>query len=193
MNQLLTREEIKLDQQDYSEDETLCMIKETSPLDYEKMVLMLESQDFSLIYNNIDEKINKESIHYNKVEDKRANTLKSRWNCFHFKMNDVMNQIFPETYFVALHWDIPIVMKMLFSPEWKIRIPIKEDIIFKLMEGNQCHDNIKELYDNKEISEMCEGYVLSKDGVWRNHSWGIDKDDNVVETTELRLCYLTYK
>lgn len=69
-------------------------------------------------------------------------------------------------------------------------MPNEENIVFIEMEPGRCHDNVEILYKKKKIKEQCEGYALSKDGVWRNHSFGIDDNGNIVETTEKRLCYV---
>jgi hypothetical protein len=34
------------------------------------------------------------------------------------------------------------------------------------------------------------GYALAPDGLWRQHSWGVDAEDGrIVETTVRRVCY----
>jgi hypothetical protein len=38
--------------------------------------------------------------------------------------------------------------------------------------------------------QACTGYALSKDGIWRSHSWCFDrKTYRVVETTKKRVAY----
>lgn len=43
---------------------------------------------------------------------------------------------------------------------------------------------------NKMILDICTGYALSKDGIWRQHSWcQLKKTKQVVETTIKRIEY----
>ena len=42
---------------------------------------------------------------------------------------------------------------------------------------------------------VCTGYALSDDGMWRQHSWCIDKrprTTKIIETTEPRVLYFGY-
>ena len=129
-------------------------------------------------------------LQVDKIGERHFNVLRNRWNSYHCRMNYVLNRIVPDTCFVAIPWDKEIVLKMLTSTEWNIRIPEQDDIIYVEMEAGKCHDNVKQLYDECQIEEPHEGYALSKDGLWRNHSWGIDANGKIVETTEKRLCYV---
>lgn len=56
-----------------------------------------------------------------------------------------------------------------------------------------CHGNAANLwYYNMHTTRICTGYALSKDGMWRQHSWlvWIKKDGNtIIETTESRIAY----
>jgi len=68
----------------------------------------------------------------------------------------------------------------------------------KMMRGEpcQCHSNSANLWDNnRDISYLCTGYALSKDGMWRQHSWCVvrtPKSYKVIETTEPRISYFGY-
>ena len=58
-------------------------------------------------------------------------------------------------------------------------------------EASQCHTNVAALWvhDRKQI-RIVTGYALSKDGLWRQHSWALDgRDNKVIETTIPRLLY----
>lgn len=65
------------------------------------------------------------------------------------------------------------------------------------MSMSQCHANVAELYENRQITAIATGYGLSydPDGIrlWRQHSWGVltgtDDVPEVVETTEPRKLY----
>lgn len=65
----------------------------------------------------------------------------------------------------------------------------------KMMRGEpcQCHTNSANLWnENSEVLQICTGYALSKDGMWRQHSWCVlktPKSYKVVETTVSRVSY----
>lgn len=52
----------------------------------------------------------------------------------------------------------------------------------RLVEGGRsCHANVAKLWIDGEIKAIGTGYALT-DGLWRQHSWGLDDDTTVVET-----------
>jgi hypothetical protein len=57
-------------------------------------------------------------------------------------------------------------------------------------EDNGCHANAAILWVDGTVIAIGTGYALSDDGLWRQHSWGIDADGTVVETTFERQLYL---
>lgn len=68
------------------------------------------------------------------------------------------------------------------------RFPAKS----KTMRGerSQCHMNSACCWDeNRELCTICTGYALSRDGMWRQHSWVFTNNGVVVETTEKRVAY----
>ena len=65
----------------------------------------------------------------------------------------------------------------------------------KTMKGEpcQCHLNSACCWDeNRDLCRICTGYALSKDGMWRQHSWVFTNDGTVVETTEKRVAYFGF-
>lgn len=65
----------------------------------------------------------------------------------------------------------------------------------KSMKGQpcQCHSNSAFCWDeNRNLCTICTGYALSRDGMWRQHSWVWTNDGVVVETTEKRIAYWGY-
>lgn len=56
---------------------------------------------------------------------------------------------------------------------------------------SRCHENVAHLWQEGE-NQICTGYALSADGLWRQHSWLLEQDGTVVETTELRELYFGY-
>ncbi|HEV2643050.1 MAG TPA: hypothetical protein VGT98_10095 [Candidatus Elarobacter sp.] len=66
-----------------------------------------------------------------------------------------------------------------------------DDAVQDIAEDSQCHFNsgMQHLLNPKGRAIMT-GYALSEDGMWRQHSWIYDRDDDaVVETTEKRVGY----
>lgn len=62
--------------------------------------------------------------------------------------------------------------------------------VFK-MKTSRCHENAEALVNsNPDRYIAMTGYALSEDGVWRSHSWVIDKEHaKLVETTVPRVAY----
>ena len=54
-----------------------------------------------------------------------------------------------------------------------------------------CHSNVSALFALTDgMARIATGYALSSDGLWRQHSWGVDaRDGYVVETTVRRHRY----
>ena len=61
----------------------------------------------------------------------------------------------------------------------------------RLAEGdiNACHANAARLWIDGAVAAIGTGYALTDD-LWRQHSWGIDADGTVVETTMPRERYV---
>jgi hypothetical protein len=55
---------------------------------------------------------------------------------------------------------------------------------------NACHTNAAVLWTDGTIAAIGTGYALSDDGLWRQHSWGVDTDGTLVETTDHRTLYV---
>lgn len=58
------------------------------------------------------------------------------------------------------------------------------------MEPSACHTNTVEWYldQTEDDTSICTGYALSSDGLWRQHSWGLE-NGQIVETTIERVAY----
>ena len=53
----------------------------------------------------------------------------------------------------------------------------------------RCHSNVAFLWEaNMKKVNICTGYALSKDGIWRCHSWGWH-GSRTIETTVKRVAY----
>lgn len=65
----------------------------------------------------------------------------------------------------------------------------------RMMKGepSRCHSNSAYCWDeNRELCKICTGYALSRDGIWRQHSWVLHESRTVVETTVKRVQYFGY-
>jgi hypothetical protein len=59
---------------------------------------------------------------------------------------------------------------------------------FYKMEAINCHGNSACLM-KEGFGEVVNGYALSEDGMWRPHSWVLQKDGRLIETTKRRKAY----
>ncbi len=65
----------------------------------------------------------------------------------------------------------------------------------QLGKANDCHGNSARLWKTQpHTCHLITGYALSEhDGMWRRHSWVIDMDNHIIETTEERYLYYGIK
>ena len=59
--------------------------------------------------------------------------------------------------------------------------------------ASQCHVNTAHLWLEGRVQGIATGYALSDDGLWRQHSWGLDDHGRIVETTEERIAYFGFR
>jgi hypothetical protein len=57
-------------------------------------------------------------------------------------------------------------------------------------DDNGCHANAAVLWTDGTVAAIGTGYALSEDGLWRQHSWGVDASGAPVETTDARISYV---
>ena len=64
----------------------------------------------------------------------------------------------------------------------------------RLGEPSACHANAAMMFvRSRRKVRVASGYALSSDGLWRQHSWGIDLGDRrILETTYRRVRYYGY-
>ncbi len=63
-------------------------------------------------------------------------------------------------------------------------------VVLNKLEANSCHWNCLKLKAQHPDWIHYYGYGLSKDGLWRSHSWLVDKANRrIIETTEKRVKY----
>jgi hypothetical protein len=81
--------------------------------------------------------------------------------------------------------DMDLILK-----EGRTWTPRQSRIFLKKGASIRCHSNSLFLKEANPHLLACTGWALSKDGIWRQHSWCIDPQDwRVVETTQKRLAY----
>lgn len=127
-----------------------------------------------------------------KLEQKRIETLKSKpfWIDEHTQLQEQIETIIPGTHLVAVPWSIESTRNLLKGGLLRI-VTNSEDVIMNAMAQSGCHDNCEELLRTGMIKEYYTGYALSRDRLFRYHSWGVNFDDKIVETTEERIAYVS--
>lgn len=67
---------------------------------------------------------------------------------------------------------------------------MSRSVACNIMEDSSCHHNVSRLWIEKRkgLIGIGTGYALSGDGLWRQHSWGVQRD-SILETTKERLEY----
>lgn len=104
--------------------------------------------------------------------------------------------------------DCQLKKKLLSIGGWAVCVPHIEPDLMKILERGRrftgrskmmkgepcrCHSNSAACWEeNKELCKICTGYALSRDGMWRQHSWVVTNNGVVVETTQKRVQYFGY-
>ena len=69
---------------------------------------------------------------------------------------------------------------------------VERPVTYRRMEPSQCHLNVARLWEERKkgsrLIGVGTGYALSDDGLWRGHSWGLNKR-GIIETTVSRVKY----
>jgi hypothetical protein len=85
----------------------------------------------------------------------------------------------------TLEEDIRLILR-----HGKTWAPLQKDIVVRRGEAIRCHDNSILLQAANPHLHVCTGYALSKDGIWRSHSWCFEPPTyRIVETTMKRVAY----
>jgi len=111
-------------------------------------------------------------------------TTRIWYNDAHLKMNNILQKIIPKTHIVSCIHEHFSTEKIILTGKL-----LTNTVKLFPIETSQCHDNCEILLACKKINHIYTGYALSPDGLWRYHSWGIDKNNTIIETTEPRLLY----
>ena len=96
------------------------------------------------------------------------------------------------THIVAAPGDCLNSQKDIFDQDFVMTIT-NNNFLVKLMETSQCHKNCENLFkNNDEIIQWHIGFALSNDRRWRSHSWCVNINNTIIETTVTRLAYLSH-
>lgn len=153
------------------------------------------------------------------VDEGRAEWLRSRpwYSEDHVNLQETLSKLAPGTEVVAIPLD-PLLAEFFrlwqdeskrccFVPSFVSSVLPEEEAVtyanmftpaeYKPMAQSQCHDNCIALAVVYEY-EWYTGFALSKDGLWRNHSWCINANHpsgipTIVETTDERILYVGVK
>ena len=69
-------------------------------------------------------------------------------------------------------------------------VAAQREILLERGEHCRCHQNVLQLWETTRGLDVCTGYALSKDGIWRSHSWCFDRTKyRIIETTKKRVAY----
>lgn len=126
------------------------------------------------------------------VKESRASLLRDKpwWSPSHDLINDFLKSIVKGSHLVSNPCDKDEISN--FDPSNTLIIQSnKNNTQLNIMEMSRCHDNCDILLSNGTINEYHTGFALSKDGLWRHHSWGVTSNGVIIETTMSRLVYVS--
>ena len=120
---------------------------------------------------------------------------RSYWTSYHQTIHEFLSKLFPHTTFVPFPTDLNTAValcRMIAADSDESPVPtiFPESVILRPMAQSRCHDNCAQLLYNGQCNSMVTGYALSPDGMWRYHSWCLDHECNLIETTERRIVYI---
>jgi hypothetical protein len=70
------------------------------------------------------------------------------------------------------------------------RPKLGDNVILLEVDRNSCHKNVARLFvSHPGEFRIASGFALGIDGMWQSHSWLVEKDDFIVETTVPRMIY----
>lgn len=134
-----------------------------------------------------------ERIVFEKASEDLINFLQKRpwYQPIHTQFQKFLDENVPGSCVVAMNDDesAEALTKIneIFSPV------IGNKIVMVEMVPSQCHNNCAFLHHKYPRFKLYYGWVLSDCGRWRNHSWLINQDGNIIETTEERHIYIGYQ
>ena len=93
------------------------------------------------------------------------------------------------------HVSLPVIEEDINAILTRSRAWDHPDITMRRGRACHCHGNSCDLWDaNRDRLVLCTGYALSKDGIWRQHSWcWWPGQDRIAETTTKREVYYGFE
>lgn len=157
----------------------------------------------SIKYRGKTNKMDEEWLNYCRkkgwTKDSEMKNHDSPYWKYHFsdaqynQLKDVMLQVAGEA--VCLHFEEDLMNLLERGQFFRGHNSISER-----MEPNRCHSNASILWSKYRNVSIATVYALTKDGMWRQHSWGIIQsfgivqpgNNQVIETTMKRALYFGY-
>jgi hypothetical protein len=123
-------------------------------------------------------------ITYQTEDFKKRLQAKPWFKPIHAKVNKKLQEIDSKSHIVAMPHEY-IDLKLILN-DAKLD---ESTVLYLPLESSQCHNNCDFLLAQKLASNIYCGYAMSKDGLWRFHSWGKAESGEIIETTEPREKY----
>ena len=114
------------------------------------------------------------------------------YTSYHDMLNEILNKIAPDTQVLAEKFEHYTFTKEEFENATLFDIK-KCNYRFNPMEKLNCHNNSVRLCIYNPFYNVYTGYVLHKDGIWTFHSWVVDRNNLLIETSEMGLLYYGIK
>lgn len=108
-------------------------------------------------------------------------------------LQKIVAELSPGSHVVAFHCDMAKLCAKLIVALNPTPVIIKDEktqLVMRPGTPGDSHNNVSKLFVGRMVRDWMQGYALDIDGRWRNHSWGLDNQGRVVETTDRRLIYL---
>lgn len=123
------------------------------------------------------------------------------WRDRHTLLQCLINKIIPNTHLVSSPSDclssyknnLPSNILPLIKLNFSLIINNNNNVMYYSMVNNQSYNNCKKLITIGIVSEWHIGFALSKDRLWRSHSWCKNKNGEIIETTQIHLAYLSHQ
>lgn len=112
------------------------------------------------------------------------------WTQIHDRFQIFLDQYFPGTHLMPISG---LGSTLVLLQCTNVCIP-NSKYKSQIIDGGNCTDNVTEFCKKNKQFTAYYGYALSKDRLWRHHSWILDLQSNIIETTsEKKLIYIGMK
>lgn len=149
----------------------------------------------------------KNNVEWLGIDDEYRHNLKSlAWSRYYqgnpflvFKENTLLYLGMRETILDYAGEDV-CVNPMIYNPELKLDLKINtcgkpfylsDAALVEEMPASQCFSNAYQ-YSRQNGLQLCLGFYLGEEGMWRKHAWCLDHDGKVIEVTNLGIAYFGF-